>query len=110
MHSRAGRLVRSVALGAMGLFITANPVPADDLFDYGAYLSSECTTCHRLDGGGDHTIPPIIGWPEDLFIQAIDRYRRGVSTNAIMQNVARSLGEEETAALARYFSQQENGE
>ena len=110
MHSIAGQLVRSIALGATVLIVTADPVPADDLFDYGAYLSSECTSCHRLDGGGDHAIPPIIGWPEDLFIQAIDRYRRGVLTNQIMQNVARSLGEEETAALARFFSQQENGE
>ena len=40
----------------------------------------------------------------------MNRYRRGVLANAIMQNVARSLGEEETAALARYFSQQEHGE
>ncbi len=110
MHSRAGRLVPSVILGAIGLLFVTGPVAADDLFDYGAYLSSECTSCHRLDGGGDITIPPIIGWPEDIFIQTIDRYRRGVLTNAIMQNVARSLGEEETAALARFFSQQENGE
>jgi cytochrome c len=99
-----------VALGAIGLLIATGPAPADELFDYGAYLSSECTTCHRLDGGGDHAIPPIIGWPEDLFIQTIDRYRRGVLTNAIMRNVARSLGEEETAALARFFSQQQDGE
>ncbi len=99
-----------MVLAAMGLMIIPDPLAADDLFDYGAYLSSECTSCHRLDGGGDITIPPIIGWPEDIFIQTIDRYRRGVLTNAIMQNVARSLGEEETAALARFFSQQENRE
>ncbi len=110
MRSRAGRLMRTAALAAMGLTMAADPVEADDLLDYGAYLSSECTSCHRLDGGGDQTIPQITGWPEDLFIQTIDSYRRGVLTNQIMRNVARSLGEEETAALARFFNQQGNQE
>lgn len=93
-------------LACIGLMTAVRPVPADEQFDYGAYLSSECTSCHRLDGRGDEAIPPIVGWPEELFIQAIDGYRRGEVTGAIMQNVARSLGEEETAALARYFRQQ----
>jgi cytochrome c553 len=110
VHSGAGRLVRSMALAAMCLIITADPVPADELFDYGAYLSSECTTCHRLDGAADGAIPSIVGLSEEHFIRVMNDYRRGELNNPIMQNVARSLGEEETAALARFFSQQENRE
>jgi cytochrome c553 len=110
VHSRAGRLARSLALAGTGLMITADPVPADELFDYGAYLPSECTPCHRLDGVADKAIPSIVGWPETVFIRAMDGYRRGELTNAIMQNVARSLGDEETAALARFFNQQGNRE
>jgi len=106
VHSRAGRLVRSLALAGTALMIAVDSVPADELFEYGAYLSSECTSCHRLDGSGDESIPPIVGWPEDLFIQAMDGYRRGEMNDVIMQNVARSLGDEETAALARFFNQQ----
>jgi cytochrome c len=99
-----------MALAAGGLILTADLVLADEVFDYGAYLSSECTSCHRLDGGGDKAIPPIVGWPEELFIRAMDGYRRGELNNEIMQNVARSLGNEETAALARFFNQQGNRE
>ena len=106
MHSRAGRLVQSLALAGTALMVAVDSVPADELFEYGAYLSSECTSCHRLDGSGDDSIPPIVGWPEDLFIQAMDGYRRGEMSDAIMQNVARSLGDQETAALARFFNQQ----
>lgn len=110
MRSRAERLVRSVALATTGLFLAADPVSADDLFDYGAYLSSECTPCHRLDGVADRAIPSIVGWPETVFVRAMDGYRRGEMNDEIMENVARSLGDEEIAALARYFNQQGNRE
>ena len=110
MRSRAERLLRFVALAIVGVLLDADPVSADDLFDYGAYLSSECTACHRLDGVADRAIPSIVGWPETVFIRAMDGYRRGEMNDEIMQNVARSLGDEEIAALARFFNQQGNRE
>ncbi len=77
----------------------------DDLLAYGAYLSNECTTCHQLDGS-DKGIPSIVGWPEPDFVDAMEGYRSGLRPNQIMQNVSRSLGDKEMAALAKYFSQQ----
>ena len=88
----------AAALTAAG----AGPSLADELFDYGAYLASECTSCHQPDGSFDG-IPSIVGWPESLFIETMAHYRSGTRRHAIMENVARSLGETELSALARYF-------
>ncbi len=110
MRSRARILVRPVTLAIVGALLAVDPVSADDLYDYGAYLSSECTACHRLDGVADRAIPAIVGWPETVFIRAMDGYRRGEMNDEIMENVARSLGDEEIAALARFFNQQGNRE
>jgi cytochrome c553 len=78
---------------------------AQDLYAYGEYLSGECVTCHRLDDGAAE-IPPIYGWPEDRFVETLTMYKQGTRANAAMRNVAASLGDEEMAALARYFAGQ----
>jgi cytochrome c553 len=46
-------------------------------------------------------IPSIAGRPEAEFIELLRAYREGA--NAVMVSVARSLDEEQMAALAAYF-------
>jgi len=70
---------------------------------YGAHLSRECTTCHRLDGI-DNGIPSIIGWDDDQFIITLKFYQEGLRDNAAMVSVAKSLNEEQLRALAAYFA------
>ncbi len=71
--------------------------------EYGAYLSSECTTCHQAKGG-DEGIPSIVYWPEEDFVVAMHAYKTGSRTHPVMNMVAGRLGEEEIAALAAYFA------
>ena len=71
--------------------------------EYGAWLSGECTTCHRADGG-DKGIPSILRWPEDRFVIAMHDYRNKRREHPVMQMVAARLGDEEIAALAAYFA------
>ncbi|MCY4591242.1 MAG: c-type cytochrome [Alphaproteobacteria bacterium] len=70
--------------------------------EYGAWLSGECVTCHRADGG-DAGIPSIVRWPPDRFVIAMHAYRTGRREHPVMQMIARRLGDEEIAALAAYF-------
>ncbi|PIE14450.1 MAG: cytochrome C [Rhodobacterales bacterium] len=70
--------------------------------DYGEYLSSECTTCHQIDGDYDG-IPAIISWPEDDFVIAMHAYKRKIRPHPVMQMMAGRLSDEEIAALAAYF-------
>ncbi len=71
--------------------------------EYGAWLSSECTTCHRADGA-DKGIPPIVHWPEADFVIAMHHYRSKRRAHPVMQMIAARLGDEEIAALAAYFA------
>jgi cytochrome c553 len=68
----------------------------------GQYLSAECVTCHQVSGKYDG-IPPIIGWPEESFIQIMNEYRKRDRQNPVMQTIAGRLSHDEIAALATYF-------
>ncbi len=70
--------------------------------EYGAWLASECTTCHSVDGA-DEGIPSIIGWPVDDFVITLQAYKRGKRRHQAMQTIARRLSNEEIASLAAYF-------
>lgn len=70
--------------------------------DYGAYLSSECTTCHQASGV-DKGIPSITGWPTDDFVVAMHAYKVKSRPHPVMQMMAGRLSDEEIAALAAYF-------
>lgn len=70
--------------------------------EYGEYLSSECTTCHQVDGG-DSGIPSITLWPEEDFVIAMHAYKAKRRKHPVMQMIAGRLSDEEIAALAAYF-------
>mgnify|MGYP000020560506 CR=1 FL=1 len=70
--------------------------------EYGAYLSSECTTCHQADGD-DAGIPSITGWAEEDFVVAMHAYKVKHRVHPVMQMMAGRLSDEEIAALAAYF-------
>jgi len=70
--------------------------------EYGEYLSSECTTCHQIDGANDG-IPPITLWPEEDFVVAMHAYKRKLRPHPVMQMMAGRLSDVEIAALAAYF-------
>jgi cytochrome c len=78
--------------------------PANDaeLKAYGKRLSSQCTTCHRIDGI-DNGIPSIVGWPAEDFMFVLKAYRYGGRTDPEMVRAAQSLNEKQMQALASYF-------
>ena len=71
--------------------------------EYGEYLASECTTCHRVDGA-DEGIPSITNWPAEHFVVAMHAYKDKVRPHPVMQMMAGRLSNEEIAALAAYFA------
>jgi len=74
--------------------------------EYGAYLASECTTCHQASGS-DEGIPSITLWPEEDFVIAMHAYKDGKRTHPVMNMIAGRLNAEEIAALAAYFADPE---
>lgn len=102
--SPTGFLIRVTAATLTMTCCGAASSSADDVLAYGEYLAAECTTCHKPQFGAG-LIPPIEGLPEEYFQQAMRSYQSGERANAVMANVAKSLGEDEISALARYFNQ-----
>ena len=96
------RIVKSAVFGLAAMVSGVAAAEGDPA--YGEYLSGECVTCHRLDGEMEG-IPAIIGWDDDLFIEAMRAYQSGARKNEAMANVAKPLGDEELQALAAYFRQ-----
>ena len=76
---------------------------AQDLIEYGEYLSSQCSSCHRLDAF-EGAIPPLGHLPKDYFIVAMNEYRSGRRDNPAMVSVANALSAEEVEALAAYYA------
>jgi len=70
--------------------------------EYGEYLSSECTTCHKINGD-DQGIPSIINWPAEDFVIALQSYKQNYREHPVMQMMAGRLSDEEIASLAAYF-------
>lgn len=71
--------------------------------EYGAYLSSECSTCHQRDGS-DQGIPTITQWPTEDFVAAMHAYKERLRPHPVMQMMASRLSNDEIAALAAYFA------
>ncbi len=80
----------------------ATPSRASGDSALGQYLSSECVTCHQLSGRFDG-IPPIMGWPEESFVEIMNEYKLNKRSHAVMQTIAGRLSQEEILALAAYF-------
>jgi cytochrome c553 len=95
------RILLALALGLGSWSIAA---AADDakLKSYGRHLAQECTGCHRIDGI-DNGIPSIVGWDTQRFMTTLRFYQAGARTNPVMVSVAKSLDDEQLAALAAYY-------
>lgn len=76
---------------------------ADENRALGQYLAVECTACHQLTGRSTGGIPPIVGWPEEEFVAALDAYGRRQRGGQVMQTIAARLSRTDMAALAAYF-------
>lgn len=97
----AGAAVLSAALTVLaGVPATLSHASGDRAL--GQYLSSECVTCHQLSGRFDG-IPPIVGWPEESFVEIMNEYKNKKRSHAVMQTIAGRLSPEEILALAAYF-------
>jgi cytochrome c553 len=96
-------LVTAAALLSGMLAMPLFPAFADDVVEYGAYLSGECVTCHRA-GNSDGRIPSLAGRSRDDILTALAAFKSGERSSHVMQDIAVRLADDEMLALAAYFS------
>jgi cytochrome c553 len=69
----------------------------------GAQLAAMCAACHRLDGQ-DRGIPSIIGLDANKLAGMMAEFKSDKRKSQVMGVVARSLSDEEVAAVAHYLA------
>lgn len=84
------------------LAVSATPALASEDVEYGAYLSSECVTCHQSQANGK--IPVLAGRTQEEIISALGAFKSGARVSSVMQQIAGRLSEAEMLALAAYFA------
>ena len=99
------RVLPLLTIVATAMWLTTGVATAARAADIelGRSLASECLTCHRA-ATADGAIPNIFGVAEPHLVEAIKAYRAKQLPNALMQNIAGRLTDDEIAALALYFS------
>lgn len=92
----------TLLLGSIAATPPSN-VAADEMTEYGAYLSGECVTCHRSTNAGSG--PPLLaGRSRSDLLEALRAFKSGQRASPVMQNIAARLAEDEMLALTEYFS------
>ena len=100
---RKGSRLHGAPVAAAVLLVTPALTHASPDIELGRYLSSECVTCHR-GATAKSTIPNIYGIAEKTFVEVVKAYRDKKLDNAVMQNIAGRLKDDEIEALAAYFA------
>ena len=70
----------------------------------GKAKAGACAGCHGANGEGVGPNPPLAGMSENQFIQAMDDYKSGKRTNAVMKALATPLSAQDNANLAAYYA------
>jgi cytochrome c553 len=101
----AGRVTASIVATA-SVFLASHPTSA--LADPAARVdASKCTACHGMRGeGAPSGVPRLAGQNADYINHALSLFKTGARASAIMQPIARNLGDLQIRELADYFSDQ----
>lgn len=70
----------------------------------GKTKSAACAMCHGPDGKGLGKTPRIVGLDAAAFSAKIADFKTGKRKNAMMENTAKKLSDEDVADLAAFYS------
>jgi cytochrome c553 len=59
--------------------------------------------------GGDRSIPPLDGKPENAFVDAMRRFRTKQRNASVMNRIAAGYRDEDIANMATYFRSRNRG-
>lgn len=71
----------------------------------GAHISMQCAACHGSDGiSVDTSIPNLAGQHYVYLVQQLDAFKRGSRNGPLMNEMARTLTEEQIQDISAYYS------
>jgi len=87
----------AILLVAIGAAQAAGDVAA------GKAKSAACVACHGANGQGVPPNPALAGKSEAQLVQAMQDYKSGKRSNAVMKGMVAALTDQDMANLAAYF-------
>ena len=103
----AARNTTALAFGLAALLVAAASLPAaaDGTAPAGRKKAVQCAACHGLDGKSKlPEAPNLAGQTETYLVIALNAYKSGDRKNEMMSLVAPTLGDQDIADLAAYYS------
>lgn len=99
-------LIQRIGLtAALIVPLAAGAAGGDGDPELGRMKSATCTACHGADGKGiAPNYPVIAGQYADYLAHALEQYRSGERSNAIMMPMAANLSDDDIADLAAYYA------
>jgi cytochrome c553 len=70
----------------------------------GATLARNCSMCHGAQGTSASDAPNLAGQYPEVVIKQLEDYRAGKRTFALMEGLAKSLGDDDIRDLAAYYA------
>ena len=89
-----------LVLGGVAALISGGAEADEPNMVLGAYLAQGCASCH----GTGTAIPTIVGRPEAELVDALLAYRNGNRIHDGMQTIARTLSDDDLAAVSAWLA------
>ncbi len=99
---KQSKTVKQAGLALTAVLWSVAAGQADDVRDYGEYLSGDCMSCHSLYKS-NKGLRKLAGWRKDVMINVIHAYKSGDGDNDTMLKIAASLDDEQINAIAVYL-------
>ena len=93
-----------LTIGIAALFALTGMAQAAGDAQAGKAKAGSCAGCHGANGEGKGTYPALAGKSEDTLVQALQDYKSGKRSNAIMKSFASKLSDQDIANLAAYYA------
>jgi cytochrome c553 len=90
------------SVAALAVLLTAGPAIAADV-PAGA---ASCSGCHASTTRVETAVPPLNGRPAADIATAMAEFKSGKRAGTIMDRIAKGYSDEETQAIAQWYSQQ----
>lgn len=79
-------------------------VSASDQVGRGATLALNCTMCHGAQGASTSNAPNLAGQYPEVVIKQLHDYKAGKRSNAVMEQLAQGLSDQDIQDLAAYYA------
>jgi len=97
-------MLRMLLTGATVLALASGAAHAAGDAAAGKVKAAGCAGCHGANGQGVPPNPALAGKSADQLLQALQEYKSGKRTNAVMKALAAGLSDQDMANLAAYYA------